>query len=881
MRRMIHRLAGATKILGFVILFISAILSIYVLCFTGSTWKDFSGSLTGAGIEADTKTMLSFQGRYLRALSQAAASPEESGAVRKASATEYFTPFLDMAGEQAGRLLKEEVDAAWKEIPDWLSMETLTSSYEASESRFEERQVKEIFTYLDGLAQVPKKGKLANLKAASAEPAFREAYEAFIQGKEDAPSFASYMEAMEKLVRSFLEEGGTLKDAKTWLKESFQEEDLLAALEDAEEEEVTLSDDLMVFLAEEAMEDGNVEEAMKKVWEELAQEEGLQEDSLLSEATFLASMKKLLLSPSFDGSLDTLLAEMKKEEEEREEGGLGAAIDALSDKVIKEADDRSLIRLVVPFWLACSYFVEGWMIGLCLLLYSFLSNALLNRYLVHQVDKAQKKNAQGAMFCPRSRRGEATKQASGPDQSSKNFVFRGEDITREAGPLDTVTGKEGSVSGQEAPLLTVSHLCQYFQSGSFVNKAVQDVSFTVQKGEVFGLVGESGCGKTTTGRTIIGLYDPTAGDVYFDGLRISSGKNGLPVLEASLKRDAREAIRKAKETYQEEKRLHPEKESELKKEMNAIISDTRKKLRKDLRNASSEALLSEAEKKVALSRYRKKKVERLTAEYEEKKKALELDNKLTKEALAELDASFAQEKKVAENDQIMTRMQMIFQDPIASIDPRMTVREIIAEGLKIRGVKDKTVIDNRVKELLRLVGLVAEHADRYPHEFSGGQRQRIGIARALALDPELIIADEPISALDVSIQAQVINLLNDLRKQMGLTIIFIAHNLSVVKYFSDRIAVMYFGNMVEMASSEELFLHPLHPYTKSLLSAIPYPDPIYEKNRKRLTYDPVRTHDYRTDKPTLREVSPGHFVHCNQAEFEAYQRELKRQAENQ
>ena len=222
----------------------------------------------------------------------------------------------------------------------------------------------------------------------------------------------------------------------------------------------------------------------------------------------------------------------------------------------------------------------------------------------------------------------------------------------------------------------------------------------------------------------------------------------------------------------------------------------------------------------------------------------------------------------------MTKMQMIFQDPIASINPRMTVREIIAEGLIIRGVKDKKYIDEKVNEMLELVGLVREHADRYPHEFSGGQRQRIGIARAIVLEPDLIIADEPISALDVSIQAQVINLLNELRNKMGLTIMFIAHNLSVVKYFSDRIAVMYFGRIVEMTTSDELFAHPLHPYTKSLLSAIPYPDPHYEKQRKRIEYNPTLSHDYTVDKPSMREITPGHFIYCNDAEEAKYKKEL-------
>ena len=216
---------------------------------------------------------------------------------------------------------------------------------------------------------------------------------------------------------------------------------------------------------------------------------------------------------------------------------------------------------------------------------------------------------------------------------------------------------------------------------------------------------------------------------------------------------------------------------------------------------------------------------------------------------------------------------MIFQDPIASLDPRMTVREIIAEGLIIRGIKDQKYIDEQVYKILDTVGLVQEHASRYPHEFSGGQRQRIGIARAIIMNPELIIADEPISALDVSIQAQVINLLNEISKKMGLTILFIAHDLAVVKYFSNRIAVMYFGKIVELGNSDELFKHPFHPYTRSLLSAIPLPDPISEKNRKRITYNPMLEHDYSQEGPSMREIYPGHFVYCNTEEYERYVKE--------
>jgi oligopeptide transport system ATP-binding protein len=224
----------------------------------------------------------------------------------------------------------------------------------------------------------------------------------------------------------------------------------------------------------------------------------------------------------------------------------------------------------------------------------------------------------------------------------------------------------------------------------------------------------------------------------------------------------------------------------------------------------------------------------------------------------------------------MRKMQMIFQDPIASLNPRMTVKEIIAEGLRINGFKNEEVIDQRVKEALETVGLVAEHASRYPHEFSGGQRQRIGIARSLVVEPSFIIADEPISALDVSIRAHIINLLNELRENKGITILFIAHDLSVVKYFSDRLAVMYFGKIVEIGNKEKIFSHPMHPYTLSLLDSIPLPDPLYEQRRQASKrYNPQAAHDYSKELPTLREIEPDHFVLCNTEEFEKYKKLLK------
>lgn len=305
-------------------------------------------------------------------------------------------------------------------------------------------------------------------------------------------------------------------------------------------------------------------------------------------------------------------------------------------------------------------------------------------------------------------------------------------------------------------LLEVNDLKRHFKIGrNGVVKAVDGLTFDIYKGETFGLVGESGCGKSTTGRTIINLYDATSGEVLFNG--------------------------------------------------------------KNVHGKRSKA-----------------------------------------------DAKLFNQK-----------MQMIFQDPSSSLNPRMTVLDIIAEGLDNHGlVKNKKARQQRVEELLEIVGLNKEHASRFPHEFSGGQRQRIGIARALAVNPEFIIADEPISALDVSIQAQVVNLLKKLQREFGLTYLFIAHDLSMVKYLSDRIGVMYYGNMVELADSDELYKNPIHPYTKSLLSAIPLPDPEYERNRKRIEYIPPEYAE--NEQFEFREITPRHWVRCTEKEFEQYKAEQER-----
>ena len=317
-------------------------------------------------------------------------------------------------------------------------------------------------------------------------------------------------------------------------------------------------------------------------------------------------------------------------------------------------------------------------------------------------------------------------------------------------------------------LVEVKHLKEYFNisTGVFSSKplkAVDDVSFAIRKGETLGLVGESGCGKTTVGRTLLHLYKPTAGEVWFKGKKI--------------------------------------------------------------------------ETKADILEYRKKSA-------------------------------------------------MVFQDPYSSLNPRMTVSDIIGEPLDIHKMyADKAERQEKILDLMNKVGLNSEHANRYAHEFSGGQRQRIGIARALATSPEFVVCDEPVSALDVSIQAQVINMFDELQDQMDLTYLFIAHDLLVVRHISDRIAVMYLGKMVELADSKEIYDHPLHPYSKSLMSAVPLPDPIKARANKRVVLSgdipsplnapsgcPFRTRCPHAceacaeSMPELKELSPGHFVACHRAE---------------
>jgi oligopeptide transport system ATP-binding protein len=313
---------------------------------------------------------------------------------------------------------------------------------------------------------------------------------------------------------------------------------------------------------------------------------------------------------------------------------------------------------------------------------------------------------------------------------------------------------EEKINRRELPILSLKNVSVTFTKGKKSNKAVNDVSFDIYKGETFALVGESGSGKTTIGKAIVRINPLSGGEILYKGRKISG--------------------------------------------------------------------------------------------------------KLTK----------------VEDRYVIRNIQMIFQDPAASLNERATIDYIVSEGLyNFSLFEDEKDRVRKTEEALTSVGLLPEHLTRYPHEFSGGQRQRIGIARSIIMEPQFIVADEPISALDVSIRAQVLNLLKKFQVERGLTYLFIAHDLSVVRFISDRIGVIYKGKIVELAETEELFKNPLHPYTISLMSAIPIPDPILEKSKQLIVYDPT-AHDYRDEQPTLQEITPGHFVLANSKEIETYKQKL-------
>lgn len=381
-------------------------------------------------------------------------------------------------------------------------------------------------------------------------------------------------------------------------------------------------------------------------------------------------------------------------------------------------------------------------------------------------------------------------------------------------------------------VLSLKNIDISFGHGKKVFKAVKNVSFDIFKGETVSLVGESGSGKTTIGRAVVRINPLSAGYMTFKG-DVINGK--MPAEEvALLKERTLKAIEDANASY-------ALKIEEAQKAYNDAVSNGADK---DEVNKLKEALDNIVKEKDDVIRNYNDQIKCAEGHIPYRKKR-----------------------------EYIRKIQMIFQDPSASLNERATIDYIISEGLTAFHLyKDEKERVEKVENIIKEVGLLPEHLTRYPHEFSGGQRQRVGLARSVVMNPEFIVADEPISALDVSIRAQVLNLLKKFQKERGITYLFIAHDLSIVRFISDRIVVIHLGVVVEIAETEELFKHPLHPYTKSLMSAIPIPDPILEKNKKLITYD-VNDHHYNEgDNPCLTDIGNGHFVYGSAKEIEQYKK---------
>lgn len=839
--RKVKTLAFALRVIGIVVLCLALVFTIYSVCSTGTRWNQAKGYLESKGVKTNLFDKIKFDNVYFGALSDSAAdntaedgtAPSES--VRKAEIAQRFS-YLENGIAEGEKAVEQQNSEKVYASYNSASLRGHILEHAASlEEKQDEKELISVYEKIDN-ASVMKAGKKALVVP------YREKCQAFYDGMyaeigEDAGTFVEFSYAVLDLYSDFRANGGN-KAVDAYLSEEMRPEDYQAALEivrtrEKNEAENNPAEHFVALIRQkDAGEDVDFAAFYKDAYEDYCRDNP---GTGITYGRFVVCLDGLLTNTKKDffGTNEEISRAVEEEENAYSRTSFPSFVESFSADVLKDADDRAEVKFDRRFdlwsWSGVDFSGSESVLANILL---FIPRVLL---VILQVI------GNIILFIPRGLnnlcvRGRLNIPSVLWKQAELTWLFWVVgaalvlisiviSILLNRHILNCCNVKKVAQEEDDDVLLRVDHLKQYFRSKNYVNKAVDDISFFIKKGEVFGLVGESGCGKTTTGRTIINLYDPTEGDVYFKGQRISTTEKGLSTLLKQLKND-----------YQQGKQM------------------LKRQLKQDVANGVENAR----------ENY-KQKMAQLRKNY---------DTDTSNAYIHTMESRIEKKNSTHTNENIMTKIQMIFQDPIASINPRMTVREIIAEGLKIRGIKDNDYINKKVVEMLQLVGLVPEHMDRYPHEFSGGQRQRIGIARAVIMEPELIIADEPISALDVSIQAQVLNLLNELRESMGLTILFIAHNLSVVKFFSDRIAVMYYGKIVEMTTSDELFAHPLHPYTKSLLSAIPYPDPEYEKNRKRITYNPAAEHDYSVSKPELREIVPGHFVYCNEPEFEKYCGEL-------
>lgn len=614
-------IASVLKTIGLVVMAIALVMSIYVVANDGAGWSTLSGALRSYQQNASVVTRAWFDKQYFSALIDAASTKTLGEDVRQNRALTFYTTWADELAAGQNALAQQNLDAFCAEFDQNFDVDAYLTLYEQQESGSDSRLLAESFDYLNEvMTPAAPKGKPIKIATANTEPDVAAFYETFAQEHgEEAGSYLEFVETLTTMVRVSVDAGNKPTSMKKYLEALDFGEYATALAEQRTMERVDTEDirDEFAALMEQKKQGETIDLAAFVQSKYEALQARYPSEKLGTLDVFATTLLERMQSEDFDGSLNSLLKAVQVSVAAAPT--YQTALKSLAETTIKKSDDSNAISLVIALWWLAARWVWLWLIGIVLLVIARVMNSVTDKVTLARLEHA-------------------------------------------------------GIEEESDVLLRVNHLKQYFRSGDYINKAVDDVSFYIKKGEVFGLVGESGCGKTTTGRTIINLYDPTEGDVYFQGLRISSTQNGLPVLIRSLKNDFEEKQRQMKAALKEKTEKNPAQAAALKAEYDQKIKEMRKELKEKIRQARTNALESSVEKSKCVEKYREKRKAELTA-------AFEADSKtLSGQALEERKARYEQDMKVAAKDNIMTKMQMIFQDPIASINPRMTVREIIAEA---------------------------------------------------------------------------------------------------------------------------------------------------------------------------------------------------------